>query len=125
MDKGQGPQTPLLYLCKLFSPNSLKMVMSKESAEIRRRILPNRRTNQQSPLISEVVPDSKEELTSPPFQAASNFADPQVRGKVEDQSRPKSYDPPKQSVNWLFVGLLTIAAYASRFYKISAGSFVL
>lgn len=33
--------------------------------------------------------------------------------------------PAVQPVNWTFVALLTIAAFASRFYKISAGDFVL
>lgn len=40
--------------------------------------------------------------------------------EVEDQK-----EPPKQPINWVFLGLLTLASFATRYFKIRSGNFVL
>lgn len=100
------------------------MSSTAEPVELRRRVL--RRASKKD--------SEHEDPISPPFQSTSleydvvdtgltaEATDDDVKGKVASNEDSL---PPIQPINWVFVGLLTIAAYFSRFYKISAGNFVL
>ncbi len=91
-----------------------------ESSELRKRTV--RRSKQSNEELMENDP------VSPPFQATSlsrrsSFDSNKIlEGKTVFQS---SLPPTVQPINWIFVVLLTIASYATRFYKISVGPFVL
>ena len=93
------------------------MVPSKDTtaAELRRRNLP-KATLVEAELVDEAP------LLSPPFQ---DVDDKSMKVAAQAEAKARSVTPARQPVNWTFVLLLTIAAYATRFYKISAGNFVL
>jgi len=88
-----------------------------EPVELRRRTLRNQ------------TPGEELSLDEIPYQVTSLDLDKQQHddlSEVKDKLNAlKACAPPKQSIDWKFVLLLTVAAYASRFYKIWAGAFVL
>jgi dolichyl-phosphate-mannose-protein mannosyltransferase len=60
-----------------------------------------------------------------PYQVDKLSHDEKETKVMAKQKTGDDSGPPRHPVNWAFVALLTVAAYISRFYKISAGSFVL
>lgn len=93
---------------------------ANESATVRRRILRN-------------APAIDESLTAeiPKQEISLDRTNDDYHGDKAGDVHGKQADiynappPPAQPINWTFLAVLTVASYATRFFKISAGNFVL
>lgn len=98
-------------------PTPMTPPVATEPAELRRRTL-RQRPSTEEPLIEQDEPLI-------PYQVDSLDHGEKETKVLAKEALAIGTQPPRQPINWTFVALLTIAAYASRFYKISAGAFVL